>query len=445
MSRRTTQRGSQPDSMLSRLRARVVPAVLVAALGVPSAHGLAASAPIAAGAAQVSIQPVPPRAVVMRHDPKLVDIELEVRLLVYGAPITAPNGTTPSLNLFRFPSIEVALPVITRTSWCDTDFTGLDARVAIDARESRLDRGQVYVKQGPGVQALLRFQGSVDMPSGQLQFFARYSIQRWKLDIDRDAAARATWPREWPTWTRAYLGKGSGIDPTDAALREVATNAVDGGPRSTTPYVAAQAVVHAILKRWNATTGAASEFGPDGSLRGLRFSADGRYGIGVGRGTPVELAATCVSALRAIDIPSRVVYGIVDGASAREADRGRDRDRRRNTPVFRSICEFYLPDIGWIPFDPTEMRGHGAATQAANARVKGFAEVSDLELVLPLSFTPVPDGYERADRLAVWGWKIDPRSQLDPDRTISGIRYRENGRGNGTRPFEPAPTQDVAP
>lgn len=385
------------------------------------------------------------RAVVMRRDPKLVDVDLEVKLLVYGAAITAPVGTTPQLGLFRFPSIEVAVPVITRTSWCDTDFSGLDARVLVDGRESRLDKGGVFLKQGPGVEALLRFQGSVDQPSSQVQFIARYATQRWKLDVDREAAARIAWPREWPAWTKRYLGKELGIDPADQPLRELANKSVDGGPRTTTPYVAAQSVIHAVLKRWNATTGAASEFGPDGSLRGLRFSPDGQYGVGVGRGTPVELAATCVSALRAIEIPARVVYGVVDGAAVRQEDRRGERERRKNTPVFRSICEFYLPDVGWIPFDPTEMRGHGAATQPPTARVKGFVDITDLELVLPLAFTPIPQGYERADRLALWGWKIDPRSELDPDRTISGVRLSETGRGNGQRPFEPAPTQDQAP
>lgn len=392
-------------------------------------------------------RPQEARPVILRRDPKIVDVELEVALTLFDSPVLDSNGVNVVPERFRFPSIEVAIPVLTRTSWFDTDFAPLAASVFVDGRESKLEPGKVFSKQGAGVEALLRFQGTVDQPATSLRFVGRYSTQRWKLEIDRERAAQATWPREWPQWTRRYLGKELGIDPEDPVTKEVAEKAIDGGARSVTPYVAAQGVIQRVLGRWRAMTGAASELAPDGSLRGMRFTTGESPGLAVGRGTPVELATTCVSALRAIGIPSRIVYGITD-ANLRRRDRGDEDERRsraRGGLTFRYICEFYLPEIGWIPFDPIEMRGAGAGSRTSIGPIKGFADVTDLEAVVPLAVVPVPVGFERADRYAAWGWKIGGGSVIDSDQSYSGIKLRETGRGNGKPPVAPAPTQDETP
>jgi hypothetical protein len=392
-------------------------------------------------------RPQQARPVILRRDPKIVDVELEVALTLFDSPVLDSNGVNVVPERFRFPSIEVAIPVLTRTSWFDTDFAPLAASVFVDGRESKLEAGKVFSKTGAGVEALLRFQGTVDQPATSLRFVGRYSTQRWKLEIDRERAAQATWPREWPQWTQRYLGKELGIDPEDPVTKEVAEKAIDGGARSVTPYVAAQGVIQRVLGRWRAMTGAGSELAPDGSLRGMRFTTGESPGLAVGRGTPVELATTCVSALRAIGIPSRIVYGITD-ANLRQRDRGDEDERRsraRGGLTFRYICEFYLPEIGWIPFDPIEMRGAGAGSRTSIGPIKGFADVTDIEAVLPLAVAPVPVGFERADRYAVWGWKIGGGSVIDSEQSYSGIKLRETGRGNGKPPVAPAPTQDETP
>ncbi|MEY3143606.1 MAG: hypothetical protein RLY21_2099 [Planctomycetota bacterium] len=389
--------------------------------------------------AQQTAAPPPAQPVVVRSDPKIREVRVEVGCYATknaNAANPLQDDSLPLGGAYRIPSLSVGLPVLSRTSWCDTDFTALDARAYFDGREFKLDPSRVYTKPASGVEAMLRFEGSPPAQStSEMRFVATYLTQRWEVTVDERAAAKSTWPREWPAWTQRYLVAELGINPGDAALKSLAEQATAGGARSASPFVAAKNAVIAVLGRWKSLAGSSSELGPDKSLRGLQFSPNGAYGIGIGRGTPVELATTCVSAIRAIGIPSRVVYGLV----VNETRGG------KSNANFRMICEFYLPDIGWIPFDPVEMRSQGAATRGAAAAVKGFANVSDLEDVIPLAVKPVPDGFQRADRFAVWGWNLGAGSQIDSDYAISRLKLLDTSRGNGKVKSMPAPLSDEAP
>ena len=400
---------------------------------------LAAAALASSTAAQQSASPPPAKPIIVRSDPKIREVRIEVGCYstkFADAANPAQDDSLPPGGAYRIPSLSVGIPVLTRTSWCDTDFTALDARAYFDGREFKLDPARVYSKPEGGVETILRFEGEPPAnPVNEMRFVATYLTQRWEVSVDEREAARATWPREWPSWTQRYLASETGIDPNDAAIKALAENATKGGPRSVAPFFAAKNAVAAVIGRWKSMTGSSSELGPDKSLRGLQFSPNGVYGIGVGRGTPVELAATCVAAVRSIGIPSRVVYGIV----LHESRSG------KSNAIFRYICEFYLPDIGWIPFDPVEMRGQGAATRAATGPVKGFANVTDLRDVVPLAVKPVPDGYQKADRYATWGWNLGSGASIDGLYAISRIKLLDTSRGNGKVKTMPAPLSDAAP
>lgn len=392
-----------------------------------------------AARSQQAASPPPAQPVVVRTDPRIREVRVEVGCYATKFADAANPQQDDSLPLggaYRITNLSVAIPVLTRTSWCDTDFSALDARAYFDGREFKMDPAAVYSKPTGGVESMLRFDGTPPAPSmSEMRFVATYLTQRWEVAVDERAAARSTWPREWPEWTKRYLVGETGIDPADPAIKALAEQATEGGPRSASPFVAAKNAVTAVIGRWKSMTGSSSELGPDKSLRGLQFSTVGASGIGAGRGTPVELATACVSAVRAIGIPSRVVYGLV----VNETRSG------KSNANFRMICEFYLPDIGWIPFDPVEMRSQGAATRTTAGPVKGFANVSDLEDVIPLAVKPVPDGFQRADRYAAWGWNLGPGSSIDSQYAISRIKLNETSRGNGKVKSMPAPLTDQAP
>ncbi len=398
---------------------------------------LLGTTPVVAAAAQ-SAAPPPSAPVIVRTDPKILEERLDLDL--YGSPDANPSAIRLNNGIlgpvFRIPSATIALQVLARTSWCDTDFTALDARCSIDGREFRVDPAQVFVRGETASDATLVYSLSLpEQGANVLGVEARYRTQRWKVEVDEAAAARATWPREWSGGPERFLGAEPGIDPQNALVREVATEATPGGPRAASPFVAAKNAVCAVVARWKSVTGAASEFGPDRSLRGFRFTTSGPSGLEAGVGTPVELATTCVAALRSIGIPARMVYGVEEEPAERRAG-------ARSLLAFRYICEFAVPDVGWIPFDPVQMRGSGAGNLPTSRPIRGFANVDRLREVLPLSWSPVPVGYQKADRFATWGWNVTDTSGIDVALAVSRLRLTETSRGNGQPARMPAPVGD---
>lgn len=412
--------------------------MLVAALVAMSAIGsLEASAPHAADSAIASSPMQQARPVIMRSKPRVHEITLEVEL--YAGASTVPafsNDNAVDLRpAYSMQQVKIGIPVLTRTTWCDTDFSALAWKIENDGFDITRRDEKVFSQVKPGVEAMLEFDIVPRTESfNGMRAIARYRVQRWEVAVDEAAAARVTWPRDWPAWTKRYLGEELGIRPEDPAIKTLAENSTKGGARSVTPFIAARNALGAIMRDWRSMTGDTSEFGPDGNLRGIRFTIDAVSGLTVGRGTSVELVTTCVAALRALGIPSRIVYGLEE----HENRGGREKTR------FRYIGEFFLPDVGWIPFDPMELRGQGAATKPSTAPVKGFANVTGLEKVLPLSFTPVPEGYSKADRYAVWGWQLSRGGRINEDRAFTRIRFEQLSRGLGEVKSMPAPVNDVA-
>ena len=389
------------------------------------------------------------RPVMLRTNPRVDEIRLEVELFQQASvdPRTGQvtvNGQQVS-NLTTTPTysasgVSIGVPVLVRTSWCDTDFSKYGARATVDGRDITLDPAKVFARTAGTAEAMLRY----DLPfqrGAAENVFVRgvYQVQRWKLSVDEAAAAGATWPREWPKGMDRFLKAESGIDPANALVKSVAEGATKGGPRSVTPFVAARNAVLSIASRWRVTNSATSVYGQKGALRGIAFSDNTAWGLEAGGGMPVELAATCVAALRSIGIPSRIVY-CLEGKSD-TTGRERRSERRGGSLQFHFICEFFLPDIGWVPFDPLVIRQQ--STNAGGGVVKGFANVEDLEKLLPIAYQLVPEGYAMADRYALWGWKggVD----VNADRAVSRIGFDDSGRGNGKVPQMPAPVSDEMP
>ncbi len=400
---------------------------------------------LAAGAFAQSVSTK--RPVLLRRNPAIHDIRLEVELFqqqalnVQGntprpAGTNTNNGVGPAYTMTR---ASIGIPVMIRTSWCDTDFSNYTTRVTLDGQTVAVDPARVLTKLGGSAEGILKY----DFPVANGAFSdavmqTNYQVQRWDLDVDEPAAMTSTWPREWPKGMQRFLDQEVGINPANPSLKALAEGATKGGPRSVSPFLAAKNAVLAILPKWKSFSSTTSVFGQKGTLRGMAFSQNGQYGIDAGGGTPVELAATCVTALRSIGIPSRIVYCLQEGQQRR-----RDRE-----PVqFRFVCEFFLPDMGWIPFDPLIMRQQAPVKDPSTTSIKGFANIPDIKDALPLALLAVPTGYEMADRYAAWGWTQGPgtRAQVDTDRAATRIGFSDSGRGNGKTPTMPAPVSDEAP
>ena len=370
----------------------------------------------------------------MRSNPRVSEIRLEVNL--YSVAATTVGGlSTGRVAAFRMQNVEVAMPVMLRSTWCDTDFDKVAVRSWIDGGEINLDAAQVFKRNADSAEGVFAFNMHTERNGfAELRVQATYLVQRWDVTVDEGAAAAVTWPRTWPAGTSRFLAKEPGIDPTNTDIMQCAESASPGGSRAVTPFYAAKNAVIAILTRWKAMVGGSGDRNADRSLRGISFSS-GAFGLSVGRGSQLELAAACVAAVRSVQIPARIVYGLsVDGKNGASS-----------VINFRFICEFYLPTIGWVPFDPLEMRSQGAASRAGRGSIKGFANVSDLSDVLPLGLQITPVGYEKADRFAIWGWRGVSAANVDSENATTRIRLETTSRGNGKTKSMPVPMIDPVP
>ena len=405
---------------------------------------------LAAAAFGLAFAPVASQSakpVLLRTNPRIHEVRLEVELFqqeptgvatgtVYVDPVGGRSTTyVKTQPTYTGTQISMAVPVLVRTSWCDTDFTQVVMKGTVDGREYVMDAAKAFVRESGSAEATLRFEMPFARGAAEsILTRATYQVQRWELQVDEAAAATATWPREWASGMDRFLKKEPGIDPTNARLKAFADAATNGGARSVSPYYAVKNAALAIVRGWRLPNSGTSVYGQRGGLRGLNFTVDAPWGFEAGGGTPVELAATCVAAVRALGVPSRVVYCLVE--------RSRSNDSRSGTSgrEFRMICEFFLPNIGWIPFDPMMMRQH---TTGGNVAIRGFANIPNIQDALPLAYLTVPNGYQMADRYALWGWKRGVVA--DEPTAVTRIGFDDSSRGNGKVPSMPAPVSDEAP
>ena len=114
----------------------------------------------------------------------------------------------------------------------------------------------------------------------------------------------------------------------------------------------------------------------------------------------------CVAILRAAGIPARPVIGMYK--------------KQRGMTRYISWAEFYLPETGWIPFDPVEMRGKGLSNLSVEQPWPDFGTIKNLNKRVPLAFHFVPPtGVESPQRPAIWGWDPRPESPKTAEQIIN--------------------------
>ena len=186
----------------------------------------------ASAAAQSPAAAAVPPSAMMRSKPKVDDIRLEVELF-QQAPVDPQTGavtvngqgygasnvkTSPT---YVGPGVSIAVPVIVRTSWCDTDFTKGMASAVVDGFEQPQDPATCFSRVPGTAEAQLRFDARFQRGSAEgVLFKAAYQVQRWELQVDEGLAARATWPREWPSGMDRFLKAEFGINPALPAVKK---------------------------------------------------------------------------------------------------------------------------------------------------------------------------------------------------------------------------------
>jgi hypothetical protein len=240
-----------------------------------------------------------------------------------------------------------------------------------------------------------------------------FRSQTYSSRIDDAAAAEIPWPREWPAEVADGLKPQMYIESDDPIFRETVDRVSEGNLRFVPPYLAAKDLVRYCTNELQ-VSGDGLAYGRLRTLHGLEI--DGALAAATsGRAGPHDLVCVCVAMLRAAGIPARPVIGWG------ENDKGRN--------ILVSWAEFYLPDAGWIPFDPDAMRLKAIQHRDVRDPWPEFGTMKDLNRRVPLAYHFMPPRAVVSPMYpALWGWDPRPNGSPNAEQRIT-IGSVSRGRG----------------
>lgn len=362
----------------------------------------------------------PPMGALERHDPRMYRIGFEVELDII-APPRLPHRVDPlRINLAN---AEFFLPVIMQSTFSRTDADSLDAAMWLDNvgvpnvnDHGRLDTGQRF-------NAPLAVIPMPEFAGNNVRWRFEQTIQVWSSRINEAEAAEATWPRQWPEEARDGLQPQAFIESDAPIFRETIERITEGKLRTVSPYFAAKDIVRYVLQNVQ-VSGSRTHRRDRGVIEGLNVSG-AKHTATEGIGSPHDVVCLCVAMLRAAGIPARPVVGY-------------RRIPPRNRLEFVSWAEFYLPDSGWVPFDPVDMQGKGLHRDVREPWPE-FGTMRELNERIPIAFGFTPargrmgPGPIDVDQVpSVWGWR--PKGSVSPYlRQQIRVSMESLGRGREER------------
>jgi hypothetical protein len=328
----------------------------------------------------------PPEFPVQRLDPR--KWEAKIKADVFGQPFNSLEED-PLLT----PRAEIVIPIIMRGAYSRADASSIKVAGQINGQTYRI--GDVpWNLRGPHpdgtAEIVIEF---VDVKGQSMGVEVTWMEQSWSSAVDDVAAARITWPSEWPEEVKPFLKPSPWIQSEDAIFTEFVARVSQGRLRQVTPYIAAKELVKEAILAFNSINGTGVERRDLGAIAGLQLTG-ALESARSGSGSPNDLVCACVATLRAAGIPARPVVGI-----AKEFLK----DELRETTRWRTWAEFYLPKAGWVPFDPNLLRGSGFQYKGLDVSWKGFGNMKDLKERIPVAYDFQPEG-SLWNWPPVWGW-----------------------------------------
>jgi hypothetical protein len=351
----------------------------------------------------------PPAGALERHDPRIWRVGFEVELHVVASP-QLPRDITP--DRFNLQGTEFFFPIIRQSTFSSVDPDSLNAMMWLDNVEQsgvnergRIDDGLPFATS-LAVIPLPEFSGD------NVRWRFEQSVMVWSSRINDRRAGAIAWPREWPDEVRGGLRPQRFIESDDPIFRETVERISEGQLRMVPPYYAAKDIVRYVLQNVQ-VSGARTHRGELMVIQGLNVTG-ARATAMEGMGSPHDVVCLCVAMLRAAGIPARPVVGLERRSTGAPGQRTR--------LELISWAEFYLPETGWVPFDPVSMQGKGLHREVHQAW-PDFGTIRDLNERVPLAygFTPARGnmgpgrGVELGERELPSLWSWNPSGSLRPD------------------------------
>ncbi len=404
------------------MKTRLAFAALAGTLAALAGTLAATPAPPATPAALAALAPAasPPIGPLERYDPKMYDVRFEVEVntqIPWGQDdprYRSPRDSRPFVwgGTIRVTDAPIVMPVVFEGAYHQVarDTVGGHLWLQLHPDPSVADRFRI--DSGAPFDTHLAVLPIVNFVGKQFRWDLLYRMQSFSCRIDEEAAARVAWPREWTEAVKDGLRPQFFIESDDPIFAATVERVAGSELRMVPPYYAAKDLVRYCIKEMT-VSGSGVRRGRAGVLHGMELVGAKQAAL-QRRGTEHDLVCVCVAVLRAAGIPARPVIGV-------EEDK-----RGRNT--FVSWAEFYLPEAGWVPFDPEVMRGKGLHRHVREPWPE-FGTLDDLNERVPLAYHFIPPrAVQSPMNAALWGW--DPRPNGAPDAE-QFIRVTVSGRGAG--------------
>ena len=302
----------------------------------------------------------PPQGALARTESRKWEIKLSLEL--------------PSIHKDGEVSDALHVPVSLLDTWWQVDPRTFRAKV-------RCDSVPVPALSTPLVVAQNRFGDSfveIPLPSFiESRIYAEVSwiVEVWSCQLDEQAAAQIRWPTAWPQEVQRWQRASEGLDPDNPQIQALRQQLVQSISNRTPPIYAAKEIIRAgsrALRNGDHREGQTSGFKTRGiAMWGLAQSLTSQIG------SEADVTCICVALLRSFGFPARLVIGVTQN-SRQQANAG---------PSERLTLwgEVFLPELGWVPFDPEEIRGGVSATHAVDLPWNGFGSDSHQDERVPIS------------------------------------------------------------
>lgn len=350
----------------------------------------------------------PPMGPLKRVEPRVYDV-------TFGATITTlQQRYSPDRQSYALDNAPIVMPVIFLGTFSKVDAATVTPHLWLGSREDKTIAQRMEVKTGMPFHTSLAVMTINQFNGTAVRWNIQYSAQVWSSQIDDAAAANIAWPKEWPAEVQDGLKPQMYIESDDPIFKQTVDRVSQGKLRFVPPYLAAKDLVRYAINEVQ-MTGDGMERGFNRAILGL--TVQGAKETAVERiGSPNDLVCVCVAMLRAAGIPARPVIGIQE-------------DPETNKNVFVVWAEFYLPDAGWVPFDPVAMRGKGIRTLDVRKPWPEFGTMDDLNRRIPLAYHFIPTAsVEVPLNPAVWAWDPRPGGDNGSEQVVNiGITNRGKG------------------
>jgi hypothetical protein len=361
--------------------------------------------------AQSSNSGRPPTNALARSDPRAYDVLFATTIFT-----DTPHVDGSLRQMISVRDAPFVLPMIVRGPWSRSEVSSLTGRIFVDGVVQRgaADAARVEHNKPFGMAFAILPLAAADAQT--IKFEIGFRTQSWSSALDEARAAQATWPQQWPAECADALKPQLFVESEDPRFKQFVDTVSDGALRQVPPHLAAKDLIRATIAALRISGSGLSKV-EGGVMQGMALKGAARA-MADGTGTPHDLVAACVAVLRAAGIPARVVVG-VDRSEVQTLSSG-----------LLSWGEYYLPDSGWVPFDPDLMRGSAIARRNVRDAWPSLGTMKDLNRRIILSYSfQAPGALISHGNPAVYGW--DPRPAGTPSSTRQYVNVNTTSRGTG--------------